>query len=152
MTSTLGICLIGALTTIGCGGGGGGGDANFSRNYGEILCGAAFECRSFWPPQDGEFENYFGPSEDNCISMYAASTADADALVSEGRVDFDSAAASTCLQELRASLEGVSCPDIWDIQLPTQCVMVYSGTVESGGVCEYDEECVSNDCFGGMCD
>jgi len=134
--------------------GGGGGDLSASEAIHESItrtCEKAFECEAEF---DGggfiTFEELYGTSVDDCITMFEAASADLEASVEAGRIAYDSADAEACLD----GTDFGTCQMFFErtYQTPAACDTTFVGTVPEGGECVTSDDCADdNATCDGVC-
>ncbi|MGE5185109.1 MAG: hypothetical protein ACM31C_23735 [Acidobacteriota bacterium] len=78
-------------------------------------------------------------------------TPDLVAAVQAGTVIYDAAAAETCLAAITASCDRSVAFTNTSRSAPAACDQMFTGTVAAGGVCAFDDECVSRYCSMASC-
>ena len=95
----------------------------------------------------------YATDADLCVAAWKNFTRDdpnLDAAVDNGSVEYDAKAAKECLDSLR---DGACDADfLFGDDAPSDaCNKVFQGTVDNGGACWIDEQCVSGACQAGDC-
>ncbi|MFZ4735020.1 MAG: hypothetical protein ACOYM9_03700 [Bradymonadia bacterium] len=125
------IGLAGASVTAcdsGDGGGGASGIAGFAQQYAEVVCtGLVRCCASAGKPVE----------KSTCTQLYDYQRAEYERGASSGQYEFDSVAADTCLEKVRAVTDQCTAAP------PVECDQVLKGTTAAGGRCEDDAECAA---------
>jgi len=109
-------------------------------------CDDAFACKANYPTDTGgTFEDEWGATTQECYAgaaMYydAAAT---QAAITAGKIDFDGAAAATCV----AGMAAPTCSTFWDTgpSFPAACDDVMIGKTADGATCAVDFECSGDD-------
>jgi hypothetical protein len=141
------------LVLAACGGGQGGGGAGAAADRSLTqTCAKAFACEASFPADSGfEFEGLFGISEAECQANFRQvfDPAEIQASVDAGRVIFDAGDADVCLDAAAA----LTCDEFWGnftgdnpTPQPAECDTAFIGTVEDGGTCSIDLDCVNDTC------
>lgn len=146
-------CLVAPLAACGDDGGGSLTAGGFLTQFGDVYCGTAFECEPSFPTNLGvTHEDVFGADIAACKSRLITSD-QLQASVDAGRVTFNATAAGTCISKLDA----FDCPGFWTALtstngFPAECDAATVGTVQTGGTCTINLDCVSVSCStGGTC-
>jgi hypothetical protein len=138
----------------GTGGGGSITATAFLDGAGMKQCDNAFACKSTFPTDQGvTFDQAFGATASACytqINQYNP-PAMVEAAITAGKIDFDGAAAKTCL----AGIAMTACATLWanGPDEPAACAGVFSGKVADGAACTVDLECsgAQSYCNAGTC-
>ncbi|MBU1239430.1 hypothetical protein KJ865_06950, partial [Myxococcota bacterium] len=108
----------------------------------------ALMCEKFVGCQDNTMVSLFLNTEAACVDFFEAEYVDEHggigdmiAAVNGGTVLYDAEAAYACLEQQGAQ----SCQEFGNAD-PVICQDVFTGTVDDGGACEINEECLSNYC------
>jgi hypothetical protein len=142
-TSIGSVLLCGALVSVvACGGGSSITPDNYEQQFVELACEKAHSCRSTFPGTPDQFTEIFSTSANACISQNGGEELDPElaAAIDAGTVIFDDMAANTCISILR----GLDCAELWTFDEPDECDQIFVGTVEPGGECTLDEECLTD--------
>jgi hypothetical protein len=110
-----------------------------------IYCDQSFACRAEFPEQS-EFEAQWGVTIEACRKELLAEWQPAaiETEIAKGRVAYDGAAAVACLETVAFA----SCTEYWQrgIEWADACYHVMVGQVETGGLCDTEYACTSNEC------
>ena len=127
------------LVSPGCNTGGGGGSGEIAY---EDLDEAQLDALCDYLVRCG-----FASSAQICLDAWSrliSSSPDLDAAIENGTVIYDSTAAAACGQSVR----NAGCGDFLSEGFASAeaCDQVFQGTIEEGGTCWIDEQCVSEEC------
>jgi hypothetical protein len=117
--------------------------SEFITEFAAAECMQAHACKAEFPAEEGvTFEDIFGADQAACVTL-ADEFYQPDgvaAAVTGGTIDYDGAAAGTCLAGLTS---WGTCAQFWagDSPIPAECDDVFAGTVADGGACMVDLEC-----------
>lgn len=132
-SSILGLMLL--LVPLGCPDDGGGGPIEYDglvEAQADAICDFFVRCG-------------FATSAELCVGAFGSLTsfpADLDAAIDNGTVQYDSSAASACLE----ALSGAACEDFLEAFDVEVCDRVFVGTIADGEACFIDEQCISGQC------
>jgi hypothetical protein len=124
------------LAVAACGGGGGASKAivlaDFADDLQSAQCERLARCAMF--PDQASCEAYFRVTQD--VSLAGA--------VSSGKVRYDGAAASACVDQ--TAQQSCDLSTAAGRTAPAACIQMLAGTVNGGDPCELDAECASGTC------
>lgn len=141
-----------ALSTAACGGDDGDSltAGGFVNALADSICDKAYECMSTFPGDTTQFADAFGANRAACEDAQGfVPAADLQTAVDAGRVTFNASAGSMCVSGISA----FTCEQFWSPSTPSpaSCGMVLEGTVDTGGACSINAECISGSCNGTTC-
>ena len=152
MTRLIKLAFASAFVSLAaCGGGGSLGAEEAFHEGIQGVCEKAFECEAEF---DGggfiTFEELYGTSVDNCVSMFETLLGDVGASVEAGRIEYNADDAQACLD----GTDFGTCEQFFmgDYDEPAECDTAFVGTVPNGEECETELDCADeNATCDGVC-